>query len=173
VFIEEMAESQGIFHLTSASDLFCCLHVALSRYQKADSKRIEDAFFLVMGANHLREWIALGYNPKFKKGVPSPAPNSEAEKFYIEIFDNDDFKIVQGLCNRAKHLTANCVLTGYLGDLSIDEWDLPIDDVVDFDEGPPTGFYVDGQEIGSILHRLLEVYRDEWFEHQRSSESAV
>jgi hypothetical protein len=169
-----VSENEGIFHLTSASDFFYCLHVALDRYQRSRSKRIEDTFFLVMGANHLREWIAPGYRPEFDKktGEPSPAPLTEAEKFYIEVFDDPDFKIVRGLCNRAKHLTKECSVTSYSNssNLMIDDLDCMIDDVLNWDEGPPTGFYVEGEEVGEILHRLLNTYRHAWFEHRRSTD---
>jgi hypothetical protein len=159
------AENEGIFHLTSASHLLYCLEAALKRYMSSKPKRIEDAFFLIMGANHLREWIAPGYRPTFDHDRPSPLPNTEAEKFYVRIFDNADFKIVRGLCNRAKHLSVKCKATDYTSGLTIDEWDL-IDDVVDFDEGPPTGFFVDETEVSDILLRLLDEYRRDWFERE-------
>jgi hypothetical protein len=72
---------------------------------------------------------------------------------------------VRGLCNRTKHLSVKCKATDYTSGLTIDEWDL-IDDVVDFDEGPPTGFFVDETEVSDILLRLLDEYRRDWFERE-------
>lgn len=165
------AEGEVIFHLTSARDLLYCLEAALQRYMSSKPKRIEDAFFLIMGANHLREWIAPGYRPTFDHDLPSPPPKTEAEKFYVRIFDNAEFKIVRGLCNRAKHLSVKCKATDYTAGLTIEEWDL-IDDVVNFDEGPPTGFFVDGKEVSDILLRLLEEYRRDWFERELTEDAS-
>jgi hypothetical protein len=160
-------DNRGIFNLNTARDFLYCLEVALKKYKNTRAKRIQDALFLIMGATHLREWIAPGYSPKFSNNQPSPAPRNKAEKFYIEIFDNLDFKIVQGLCNRAKHLSGRSVATDYTNGLSFDECDCPIDDVVaNFDEGPPTGFFVEDMEIGEILNRLLDEYQHKWFDRE-------
>jgi hypothetical protein len=76
-------------------------------------------------------------------------------------------KIVKGLCNRAKHLSRRCVATNYTHGLNFDEIDCPIDDVLaNFDEGPPTGFFVEDMEIGEILNRLLDEYRHKWFDRE-------
>lgn len=170
----KLSENEGIFHLTSARDFYCCLDIALQRYQKARSKRIEDIFFLVMGANHLREWIAPGYDPEFKNKIPIPPPKTAEQKFYLVLFEDKDFKIVKKLCNRAKHLKPRHREPSYSysnsSDLCIDDWDCMIDDVPNWDEGPPAGFFVDGEEVGAILHRLLNKYRDDWFEHQQSTD---
>ena len=169
-----MSESEGIFHLASAKDFYCCLDIALQRYQKAKSKRIEDIFFLIMGANHLREWIAPGYDLRHDESNMPKQPQTEAQKFYLKIFNDNDFKIVKKLCNRAKHLKPRRGEPSYSysssSDLCIDDWDCMIDDVPNWDEGPPTGFFVDGEEIGTILRRLLDKYRDDWFEHQQSTD---
>ena len=163
VLMAKQVKEEGVFHLTSARHLLYCLEDALQRYRDSRIKRIEDVFFLVMGANHLREWIAPGYSPKFRDGLPSSPADTEAKKFYIRIFDNADFQIVRNVCNRAKHLSMQCEPTCCTGGLPIDEWD-SIDNVVDFDKGPPTGFFVDETEIGGVLQRLLEEYRRDWFE---------
>jgi len=164
------AENEGIFHLTSASHFLYCLEAALKRYMSSKPKRIEDAFFLVIGANHLREWIAPGYSPTFgHDNTPRPQPITEAEKFYVRIYKNADFKIVRGLCNHAKHLSVNCKATDCTCGLSIDEWD-SIDDVVDFGEGPPAGFFVDETEVSDILLRLFGEYRRAWFERELTVE---
>jgi hypothetical protein len=160
-------DNRGIFNLSTASDFLYCLDVALNRYKVTRAKRIQDALFLIMGVTHLREWIAPGYRPTFSNNQPSPTPSNKAESFYIEIFENSDFKIVKGLCNRAKHLSRRCVATNYTHGLNFDEIDCPIDDVLaNFDEGPPTGFFVEDMEIGEILNRLLDEYRHKWFDRE-------
>jgi hypothetical protein len=153
----EVAANNGVFNLTSAEDFFKCLEVALMQYKESTTKQIEIALFLVMGANHLREWIAPGCDHKKKD-------KTEAEAFYCKIFDDPNFKIVNQLCNHAKHLEGVSQKTSYAGELNIDDWPGLIDDLIgDWDSGPPTGFFVDGVEIGDVLTSLLDKYRSDWF----------
>ena len=154
----EVAANNGMFNLTCAEDFFKCLEVVLRQYRESTAKQIEIALFLVMGANHLREWIAPGYD--YNKGTA----NTNAEKFYNKIFEDPNFKIVNQLCNHAKHLKWISQETSCAGGLNIDDWPGLIDDLIgDWDSGPPTGFFVDGTEIGDILASLLDKYRSDWF----------
>ena len=133
---------------------FYCLEVALQRYKSSSVKRVEDAFFLIMGLNHLREWIAPGYNHK------QPA-DTDAKRLYLEIYDLPEFKIINALCNRSKHLAISQE-TGYRGELTVSEWP-DLASVLRIDEGPPSAFYVNNEEIEKPLSRLLEEYRNKWF----------
>lgn len=154
----EVAANNGIFNLTSAEDFFKCLEVVLRQYRDSTAKQIEIALFLVMGANHLREWIAPGYDHK-------RTAKTKAEKFYNKIFEDPNFKIVNQLCNNAKHLKGVSQETSYVGGLNVDDWPGLIDDLIgNWDSGPPTGFYVDGTEIGDILTSLLGKYQSDWFD---------
>lgn len=146
-----------LFHLRSAADLFYCLERALNRYEASRAKQIEDLMFLIMGLTHLREWIAPGY----KHETP---PTSPEQEFFQRIYDYPDFDTVRKLCNRTKHL-AEAPGTDFQGNLNIDEWP-NFDAVLSMDDGPPTAFYVDGKEVGTMLRRLAEFYRNEWFSHQ-------
>ena len=149
-------ENKGIFNLASAEDFFLSLKIALAKYRKSTVKELEVALFLVMGANHLREWIAPGCDHKNTR-------ENAAEKFYVDIYD-DDFKLVNQLCNRSKHLRKIGARTGFEGGLNIDEWPDSVDDLIGgFDQGPPTAFLVNEQDIGDVLERILNRYEKEWF----------
>src|SRR5207249_2529398 len=51
-------DSPGFLELDLPHQLFAILERAFQRYQQARSKTIENAFLLVLGIAHLREWIA-------------------------------------------------------------------------------------------------------------------
>lgn len=167
-------ENKGIFNLASAEDFFLSLKIALAKYRKSTVKELEVALFLVMGVNHLREWIAPGYDPRPDgRGRPKNTPKNAAEKFYVDIYD-DDFKLVNQLCNRSKHLRKIGARTGFEGGLNIDEWPDSVDDLIGgFDQGPPTAFLVEGQEIGEIVQRILSRYQIEWFDRRQPSSVSV
>lgn len=157
-------ENKGIFNLASAEDFFLSLKIALVKYRKSTVKELEVALFLVMGVNHLREWIAPDYDPRPDgRGRPKNTPKNAAERFYVAIFDGD-FKLVNQLCNRSKHLKKIDARTGLEGGLNIDEWPDSVDDLIGgFDQGPPTAFLVNEQDIGDVLERILNRYEKEWF----------
>lgn len=146
--------SSAKFHLTSPDDFFYCLRNTLTRYKSDKAKRVEDLFFLVMGLTHLREWIAPGY----KHEMPQ---TTAAHKLYHDIYETPEFQIVQSLCNGLKHVK-DAPATSYSAGLAFDDWP-DVDSVVKWDDGPPTAFYVDGEEVGEILQRLIDSYQREWF----------
>lgn len=146
--------SSARFHLASPDDFFYCLKNTLTRYKSDKAKRVEDLFFLVMGLTHLREWIAPGY----KHTTP---PATAAHKLYNDIYETAEFKTVQSLCNGLKHVE-HAPTTSYSAGLAFDEWP-DVSSVVKWDDGPPTAFYVDGEEVGELLQRLVESYQEKWF----------
>lgn len=154
----ETENSLARFHLTSPKDLFYCLENALAQYQKSKAKRVEDLFFLIMGLTHLREWIAPGYDY-------NQTQTTTAHALYHDIYATEEFKTIQALCNGLKHLK-HAPRTSYSAGLPIDEWPAPIDAVVKWDDGPPTAFYVDGEDVENILQRLVDSYREKWFSEQ-------
>lgn len=155
-------KSPAQFHLTSAKDFLYCLENTLARYKKSRVKRVEDLFFLVMGLAHLREWIAPGY--KHEQTAVTPA-----QHFYNDIYKIQDFKTVLALCNGIKHLDIEhsdnrpAPNTSYSADLPFNEWPAPIDEVLKWDDGPPTDFYVDKEKIEEMLQRLVDFYKEKWF----------
>lgn len=154
------SSKQGMFHLKSAEDFFYCINVTLQRYEHSQVKQIEDLMFLLMGLNHLREWIAPGY--KYDKKIP---PSTPEQKFFVKVHETPEFKAINELCNGTKHLN-NAPPTHSNGGLNIDEWP-DFDSVVSVNDGPPTGFYYNGEEVGELLRRLAEYYRNEWFSHNQ------
>ena len=150
--------TQIVFDIISANDFFSEIEIAFNRLNTSKSKRVADLLFVILGLNHLREWIA----PGFKDARKRRSPANDAERFFELIFDNDDWKNVNMICNQAKHngsVPTLCVKYG----LDVDDWEC-VDDVSNSDCGPPTGFTVDGQDIEPILERLSDFYRMNWFQ---------
>ena len=146
--------SAANFHLSSPDDFFYSLRNTLARYRRDKAKRVEDLFFLVMGLTHLREWIAPGYNHK------DPVLTA-AHRLYHDIYGTPEFKTVQAVCNGLKHVKHSPV-TSYSGGLPFDEWP-EVNSVVKWDDGPPTAFYIDGEDVGDLLQRLVDSYQRKWF----------
>ena len=110
---------------------------------------------MILGLNHLREWIAPGFKD-FKH------PANDAEEFFLLIFDNSDWKIINEICNQTKHVNPVPRLSAEY-DLTFESWH-SVDDVRTFDSGPPTRFTVDGHDIEPILERVSDFYRRHWFQ---------
>lgn len=149
----------GIFNIHSAEEFYDSIRYALERYQKSPAKKVETLFFIVMGLNHLREWIAPDYNHKAE-------PTTPEEKFYNDIFYNKDFKTIKALSNGSKHLQAGPKTT-YESGLPISEWP-DMGSLKSISEGPPSAFYVKNEEISIILERVLNFYSARWFDDQSS-----
>ncbi len=147
---------EGIFNIHTSEDFYFTIQNALKNYQNSKAKRIEDLFFIIMGLNHLREWIAPNYNRENKA-------QTRGEEFYNEIFKNEDFRTVKELCNGSKHLKPGGE-TRYKSDFPITDWP-DISSVRSIEEGPPSTFYANGEEVGNILERLSDFYRDRWFNY--------
>lgn len=54
-----------MFDLNTAEDLFFYIQDSMKKYLANKHKNVSDVFFLIMALNHLREWIAPGYHPRF------------------------------------------------------------------------------------------------------------
>ena len=143
----------GIFHIGDEKDFFYLLKDALKRYNSQKVKSVELLFFLIMGLNHLREWIAPGYRHEQE-------PTNRDQCFYREIHKDEDFKTIRELCNRTKHFQPGSGRrTTYDSGLPIDEWS-DINSVLNFDEGPPSEFFVDGTDVSAVLGRVLARYEE-------------
>ncbi|MBT4668620.1 MAG: hypothetical protein HOC17_03680 [Candidatus Ruthia sp.] len=142
-----------------AEDLFFHVKQAMGKYQESKSKSIEQLFFIIMGLNHLREWIAPGY----KYDRESPSPVTKEHKFFVKIYNElPEFKTINASCNGIKHLESSQNTDAKYG-LKIDDWGL-FDDVQSFDDGPPSKFTVDGVDIEIILKKVIDFYSKEWFD---------
>ena len=143
----------GLFDIGDADGFFKSIKRRYDAYREGYVKRTEDLLYIILGLNHLREWIAPGYC--YKK-----TPNTKAERFYKTIFDTKEFKILNHLANGTKH--ANAVKTSYSGGAPMDEWEVDIDSLESFDMGQPTAYQVDGRNIEEVIKPIIQLY-DDWF----------
>jgi hypothetical protein len=119
----------------SEEELFYELVQIFKRFKKSAVKERADLFALLMGLNHLREWIAPGYRPRRDQAC------NPAQLFYDKIYGLPEWKTINELCNKTKHLKqvrANETV-GY--ELPFNQWP-NVSSVVNFSKGPPTGFSV-------------------------------
>ncbi len=144
------------FDIHSPKDLFDLLKTIAHSYSSSRAKRTEDLLLLVFGLTHLREWIAPGYDPKHE-------PTTPEERFHQSIFDLEEFKILQGLCNRSKHMNASSAVMGTLYESKIDDWP-DVDSVKNFDQGVPTEFSVDNRDVRDVIDSVIKFYEIRWFQ---------
>jgi hypothetical protein len=152
-----MSRPAHLFDIESPDQLFKLLKLVARRFTTAPAKCPEDMLLLVFGLTHLREWIAPDYSPREK-----PVPVTRSEKFYQAIFNLEEFKVLQGLCNRSKHMCATDSAMGTLHGGPIDDWP-DVDSVSVFAHGPPRGYFVDGQDMDDIVQTVIKFYEDHWF----------
>jgi len=151
-----------IFDIDSAASFFAAIKrrhaVYLSPLQNR-GQTTEDLLFVIMGLNHLREWIAPESGPT--KYIPNRS-SEEEQNFSTTIYENPNHEIVREICNATKHFKSITTTTTH-GAL-IDDWH-NIDDVAEFDKGPPTGHSINGEPIEDLLSPLVELY-EQWFSSQ-------
>jgi len=148
-----------MFEIDTAEDLFFYICRTMKKFSGRRVKRVSEFLFLVMTLNHLREWIAPGYQ---RKGKGWPEPKNQEEQLFRDIWNMPEFQIINGLCNGIKHYKSIPQTTSTEFGLTIDEWE-SIDDVQDFDNGPPQRFEVDGVDVETIMTKVVEFYSKNWF----------
>lgn len=153
------------FDIHSPKDLFELLKTVATSFSSSRAKRTQDLLLLVFGLTHLREWIAPGYDPKRHALTP-------AAKFYQSIFELEEFRTLQGLCNRSKHMSASTSIMGTLHESTIDDWP-DVDSVPDFDRGFPTAYSVDERDMDHVIRVVLKFYEDHWFQGSHASKGAA
>ena len=153
---ETQLRKNGIFDIEEPSQFFDSILRVFERYKSSRAKNVEDLLYVIMGLNHLREWIAPGYRP-------DTMPQSSAESFYAEIWDEEpNFQTMNALCNRTKHLASVKAQTSSTHDLDIDEWP-DVDSVRSFDLGPASGYQVDGRDVSEVCEEVIAFYQARWF----------
>ena len=154
-----LTTNSQFFDINSDEAFFLSLQRAASKLQSLKVKETANVLYLLMGVNHLRDWIAPGYDRRWK------IPTTPAQKFYVAIYSLPEFKVINVLCNRSKHMgdLVYCLEAKY--GTMIDEY-LEIDSVFDFDNGPPIGYSVDGRDLFDIIAVVLRYYQSEWYEKQ-------
>lgn len=138
----------------SPEEFFYTIVHAFTRFRSARAKERADLFYVIMGLNHLREWIAPGYTHK------KPA-KTQAEEFYNEVYTCPEWKILNALCNGAKH-TGESVATDVKYDLPISAWP-SFSGVVRFSKGPPSAFYCESRNIEEVFEAVIMFYQARWF----------
>lgn len=89
------------FDLNEPEDLYRLIHEAYDEYVEMPTER--NFLFLALGFTHLREWIAQAKHSEIESKQKAHEPLTDAEKFFVEIYDLPDFQVIQELCNRGKH----------------------------------------------------------------------
>lgn len=144
-----------IFDIKSSEEFFSSVLRIYDRYQRSNEKDIEDLLYVLMGLNHLREWIAPRYKPKTQ-------PSKPEEAFSKEIYSLPSFTIIRSLCNRTKHMT-KVIATASSHDIPFDDW-TDIDAVRNFDLGPASKYLVNERDVIEILDDVIAFYKAKWFE---------
>lgn len=153
----------AIFDLDTPKSFFDLIERRWQHCTAGSHKHTEDILFVILGINHLREWIAPKYKPKWVNDEPIfPGPGSPEQEFSKNLYITRNHSIIRDLCNGLKHTDPkHAILTSY--NLPFDEWD-DFDSVQSVDNGPPSGFSVDGTSVDDIIEAVLKDYRD-WFTH--------
>ncbi|MBI5120001.1 MAG: hypothetical protein HZA67_03280 [Rhodospirillales bacterium] len=146
----------GLFDLIDALAFFKSTQRRYESYRQGHIKSTEDLLYIILGLNHLREWIAPDYNKTKSKWPPADT----AEKTFSKaVFENHDFGILRSLANGTKH--AKAVETGYAGGAPMDDWG-DFDSVANVDKGPPTAHFVDERPIEELVAPVIQLYEN-WF----------
>ena len=126
------------------------LKAVANRLAVSEEKRTEDFLLLVFGLAHLREWIAPDYD--WKKS----APVTPEENFYQDIWKFEEFKIIQGLCNRSKHM---CLTDTAMGALHKSKSGNRV----------VVGYFADGKDVEDVIRAVIQFYEDNWFQNGMSN----
>ncbi|SRR6266571_4320371 len=153
----------GIFDLVTPEQFFEVVRRVFARYRDLRAKSIEDLLFVLLGLTHLREWITPGYD--YKANI---TPSDPAEQFSKWIYEQPSFGTVRALCNRTKHLRASPHRTSVAYGLNIDDWP-DVDAVTSFDDGAPSGFFVDGVDVIVVIDEVISLYEVDWFSKQHAT----
>jgi hypothetical protein len=147
----------NIFDIEHAQHLFELLERRFDRYRNSTEKDTEDAILIIMVANHLREWIAPGYNCRNSKW---PKAKSPAQKLSRRVYELPQFATIRALCNGTKHAKTKMV-TDTKFETDVFAWS-DFFKPKDFFEGVPIAHMVDDQPLESLIEPVMAFYR-QWF----------
>jgi hypothetical protein len=156
-----MDDKKKLFDIDSEDVFFDIITNSFTKYKNEKTKSVELLLFIIMGLNHLSEWIAPGYKP-YTYSKKENKPITEQQKFSKAVYDTGEHKIIRKICNKSKHITPSVNNTSSSHELSFDEWP-DVDEVRDFDNGPVTSYKVDDRDITEIIEKLILFYQTEWF----------
>lgn len=155
-------QTAGFFDIDTP-ELFFALLERKHRDLRGTTKDTADLMLLVMGLNHLREWIAPNYKPR-KNDLLQPKPSALPEIFSWSIDQLPEFKTLRSLCNHNKHIKNSLTTklkTQYGAPLM--SWE-SLGAVSRLGNGPPTDYFVDDQSVLDAIEIVLNYYRTEWFD---------
>jgi hypothetical protein len=128
-------------------------------------------FFDIHSAEELFRLLKTVTNA-FTSSRAKHTPVTPEELFYQHIFDLEEFKVLQGLCNRSKHMSATDRVMGTLHSSPIDDWP-DVDSVSDFDLGAPSAYSVDDRDVEDVIHVVIRFYEDQWFRNRKGDGTAA
>lgn len=101
-----MRQENVLFELDGPQALFTEIQSAITEYHQEPNSRL--FLFLVFGLNHLREWIAQSSYEELGKKKKTNTPLTATEAFYFALWEVEEFRIINSLCNRSKHFNIRC-----------------------------------------------------------------
>lgn len=147
------ASSIDLFEVQGPEDLLSEIQKAICEYHDEPNSRL--FLFLVFALNHLREWIADSSLESIKTSMRKGIALSAADKFCWDLWDLQEFRIVNSLCNRSKHdVVSPGSKTGITRGFTCNS---PCSDSLD-----QKYYWVDGTDSRVIFAAVLRRYL-EWF----------
>jgi len=142
-----------LFELRKPQHLFAEVQKAMVEYSREPSSRL--LLFVVFALNHLREWIA-GAGYEILKGKCSFGQLLlPEEEFYFQLWELNEFRIVNSLCNRGKHVVSKCGgTTSVTSEMTCNS---PCSDSLD-----QIYYRIDGVDSREIFFPVMRKYND-WF----------
>jgi len=162
-----METRSQIFDFESDRALYRSLRLTLERIQSSNTKETKELLYLLIGTNHLRDWIAPNFD--WKDGKPATIGQEFGQAIYNDL---PEFQIVNALCNRSKHMGKSSkvgkieVVYGAL----IDAWP-DFDSVESIDNGPPVRYLVNGRDLLKIIEVVLDYYESNWYKRSTDNQS--
>ncbi len=147
----------NLFDLNKPVDLYKIIHEVYLDYIKNPTEK--DFLFLALGFTHLREWIAEGKLKDIKCKKQLNLSLTDGEKFFEEIYQLDEFKVIQGLCNKGKHFITS--MTGKKPNTAKEYKPFTVESPVG-DALNQMFFLIDGKDSRDYFFILIRKY-NEWF----------
>ena len=119
----------AIFDIETPERFFHLIEQRFIRYQANVVKPTEVLLFIIMGLNHLREWIAPQFEPISHNPLTWPPANTPEKAFSKKVYEDADHKVIRALCNGVKHVKARGLTpekpkheTSTAHDSNLDKW---------------------------------------------------
>lgn len=153
-----MYVTKKLLDINSEEDFFEIIKNSFKRYKNEKDKSIEILLFIIMGLNHLREWIAPGYAPFTHNGNIN-VPKTRYEQFSNDVYITNEHKILREICNKSKHLKSSSTSSDALPSGE----SLNFDEVINSANGLVVSYSVDDRDITDIIEKLILFYQTGWF----------